>query len=92
VTRNPNSSYGHALPPAFPWVMTAPHGTIMMTVTMLLSGSRPFWSSFAVTMENWDETANLWLSQASYDYLIEQLTPNRLILDFIAPTQQREWE
>jgi hypothetical protein len=78
------SVYTHHLPNAFPFVIKLTPNRTEGAVKLLLSKKRedaPAGSSFAVTVDNWDGTWNLWLSKVSFNYL------NALIHDFPQPTQ-----
>lgn len=66
--------YQKVLPQAFPYVLRAPKVFIQRAVTALLDPDRvdglgDNGSSFAVTVDNWDGTQNLWLSVASCNFI-----------------------
>lgn len=65
-------SYKSVLPEVFPFLLqTDPHAVVYF-VTKLMDPTRkdvPQGSSFAVTVDNWNGTWNLWLSEASYNFL-----------------------
>lgn len=67
--------YKEALPEVFFTTLTATPEVVREYVEKLLRADRkdvPQGSSFAVTVDNWNGTWNLWLSEASYNYLNEE--------------------
>jgi len=79
-------TYKSTLPGVFPWVLKGAPPWVAALTAALMSPSRndvEQGSSFAVTVDNWDGTWNLWLSQASRNYLkatiktLEEPTPTR---------------
>jgi hypothetical protein len=67
------SVYKNVLPNAFPYCLVLPIHEARRYVKLLLSNRTdvPQGSSFAVTVDNWDGTWNLWVSEASYKFLKE---------------------
>lgn len=73
------SVYKSHLPDAFPWLAVAEPKYVRRLIRLLLSERRtdvPQGSSFAVTVDNWDGTWNLWLSDVSKTFLN---LPNELV-------------
>ena len=66
------SDYKRTLPNAFPYLIRLEPNEVRLHVKRLLDYSRsdvPQGSSFAVTVDNWDGTWNLWLSRVSFKFL-----------------------
>lgn len=78
------SSYKVVLPKAFPLCLTAKPNLVRRAIMLLTSQGRLRGSSFAVTVDNWDGTWNLWLSEASFSYLQKALDPE----DILGKTKQ----
>jgi len=65
-------SYQTTLPRVFPYCYALSPDDVRGYVTVLISKHRtdvPQGSSFAVTVDNWDGTWNLWLSSVSRKFL-----------------------
>lgn len=68
-------TYQQILPSAFPHMLRTTQSTVRYMVRELISNGRtdtPQGSSFAVTVDNWDGTWNLWMSEASKDYIVSK--------------------
>jgi hypothetical protein len=71
-------TYQHHLPMVFSYVARIHPDDVRTFVAELLDADRedvPQGSSFAVTVDNWDGTWNLWLSAASRGFLIDNPDP-----------------
>lgn len=75
-------SYRRTLPQVFPYGIAMPIKQVQTCVRKLILRTRldvPQGSSFAVTVDNWDGTWNLWLSKVSLVYLVtEGLIPQEM--------------
>lgn len=70
------SSYQRALPSLFPFAISVTPTYALVAIEWLLSDKRSDnlqGSSFALTVDNYDDTVNLWLSRTSYEYLKSQI-------------------
>lgn len=70
-------SYQTQLPMIFPHVVRVRQDIAAGIAATLMSPSRtdvPQGSSFAITVDNWDGTVNLWLSRASHDFVQENFS------------------
>ena len=66
------SVYRHELPKAFPYLFAGNQPEVRAYIRQLISVNRPDvpqGSSFAVTVDNWGGTWNLWLSKVSCEFL-----------------------
>lgn len=66
------STYKQKLPELFPYCANLKINICRIAVDLLMSAHRkdvPNGSSFALTVDSYDGTWNLWLSKASYDFL-----------------------
>lgn len=66
-------TYQLILPKAFPYMLRTSRATVRYMIREIIDGKRtdvPQGSSFAVTVDNWDGTWNLWMSQATKDFIV----------------------
>lgn len=70
-------TYQQNLPKAFPWLFQSTRASIRFMVRQLVGAvpreDAPNGSSFAVTTDAPDGQWNLWLSEASKNYLVEHM-------------------
>lgn len=89
------STYKAELPKAFPWVISAKPEEIRQALYLLASPFRkdvPQGSSFAVTVDNWDGTWNLWLSEASFVFLSREWDFKASLAELLKTVKQSQTE
>lgn len=68
-------TYSRVLPNAFPYLLRTSRATVRYMVREIIDGNRPDvpqGSSFAITVDNWDGTWNLWMSKATKDFIVSK--------------------